>query len=65
MSHIAMASGNNVETGRLGREFRRIEINTNISRSEEFTLTELTTRRLRTRAISVSISVVPPRASSD
>ena len=29
------ASGNNVEIGRLGRECRRLEINTNIGRPEK------------------------------
>ena len=49
-----MAFGNNLEIFRLGKEQRILEINTNIGRTEEFLLTELNTRRLRTRAILVS-----------
>ena len=39
-------------------------MNTNIGRPEEFPLTELNTRRLRTRVIPGSPTIVPPRSSS-
>ena len=43
-----MASGNNVEIDMLGRECRRLEINTNIGRPEEFLSAILNTRMHRT-----------------
>ena len=43
---------------------KRLEINVNIARHKEYLLNELNTRRLRTRDITVSPPVVPPRSSS-
>ena len=46
-----MASENNSDIDWPGRECRRLEINANIGRPDEFPLNILNAKRLRTRAI--------------
>ena len=59
-----MASGNNVEIGRAGREHRKLDMNMHIDRAEEFPLMKLNTRRLIIRAKLFSLPRVPPRSRS-
>ena len=47
----------------MDREQKRLEIYVNIGRPKEFLSNELNTRQLRTRAIPLPPSVVPPRSS--
>ena len=51
---VEMASGNLPGNDKLEREKKRLEINVNIGRPEEYLLNELNTRRLWTRAPSAA-----------
>ena len=59
-----MASSDNVENNRLGREHQMLEINTNIGTPDGFHMANLNFRRLRTRTIPVSPHIVPNRSVS-